>query len=269
MSLASGRRGSDLVLRLLEGAIAMDRTVPIAHLDTQAPPAVPSRARLVAVILARSVAFSAAFCALIFLPAGTWHFWQAWAFAAFYVLPIVGLLLLLAIIDPQTAQRRLEGREREPTQRRVILGWIPLFLLALTAPGFDHRFGWTRNILAPVPAWVCLAADFLALAGVLFIAWTIFVNRFAARTIRVEESQQVISSGPYRFLRHPMYSGLIVTQLAMPVGMASLVTLPLFVLLIPFYVVRLLNEEKILCRDLPGYAEYCRHTRYRLIPFVW
>lgn len=233
------------------------------------PTAVPSRARLLANVLIRSVLFSGLLAALLFVPAGTWHFWQAWSFAAFYVLPIVGLLLWLVIVDPQTAQRRLEGREREPAQRWVILTWIPLFLLALTAPGFDRRFSWTRTALAPVPAWICLAGDFLALAGVLFIAWTIFVNRFAARTIRVEEGQRVISSGPYRFLRHPMYAGLILTQLAMPVALGSVVTLPLFVLLIPFYVVRLLNEEKVLLRDLPGYAEFCQHTRYRLVPFIW
>lgn len=232
-------------------------------------PAVPSRARLLANVLIRSVLFSAFLAALLFLPAGTWRFWQAWAFAAFYVSPIVGLLLWLVIVDPQTAQRRMEGREQEATQRWVILTWIPLFLLALAAPGFDFRFGWTRSTFGPVPAWLCLAADLLAFAGVLFIAWTIFVNRFAARTIRVEEGQRVISSGPYQFLRHPMYSGFIVTQLAMPVALGSVVALPLFALLSLFYVVRLLNEEKVLARDLPGYADYCRRTRYRLIPFIW
>ncbi len=232
-------------------------------------PAVPSRARLLANVLVRAVLFSGALGALLFIPAGTWRFWQAWAFEAFYVSPIVLLLLWLVIVDPQTAQRRLEGREREPTQRKVILIFIPLLLLAVVSPGFDYRFGWTRSIFGQVPAWLCLAADLLALAGVLFIALTILVNRFAARTIRVEEGQQVISTGPYGVIRHPMYAGFILTQLSMPVAMASLVTLPLFLLLIVVYIVRLLNEEKVLARDLPGYIEYCRRTRWRLVPFVW
>lgn len=207
--------------------------------------------------------------ALFFIPAGTWHFWQAWTFAAFYVLPIVGFMLWLAVFDPRTLQRRLEGRESEPTQRIVILFYAPLFLLAVAAPGFDFRFGWTRSLFGPVPPWLSLAADFLTLASILFIAWTIAVNRFAARTIRVEEGQSVISTGPYGVIRHPMYAGFTLFQLAMPIALASLITLPLFLLLIAIFVVRLLNEEKVLARDLPGYAEYCRRTRWRLIPLVW
>ncbi len=244
-----------------QGAIALDPAAPA--------PAIPSRARLAASVLLRGVAFSALFAALAFLPAGTWRFWQAWVFGAFYVLPIIGLLLLLVIVDPETAQRRLAGGERDPTQRKIIRSsWLP-FLLVTTAPGFDYRFHWTREGLVPVPAWASIAADFLALAGVLLIAWTISVNRHAARTIRVEEGQQVISSGPYRLVRHPMYAGLILAQLAMPIAMGSIVTLPLFVLLIPFYLVRLLHEEKVLSRDLPGYTDYCQRTRYRLVPFLW
>jgi protein-S-isoprenylcysteine O-methyltransferase Ste14 len=232
-------------------------------------PRVPSRARLLTNVLLRVVVLCPVFGALLFIPAGTLHFWQAWTFAAFYLLPVVGLMLWLVAVDPETLQRRLEGREREPAQRLVILFFVPLFLLAISAPGFDFRFGWTRSVFGPVPAWVSLAADFLTLAGILFIAWTISVNRFAARTIRVEEGQQVISTGPYGVVRHPMYAGFSLFQLAMPVALASLVTLPLFLLLIAIFVVRLLDEEKVLSRDLPGYAEYCRRTRWRLIPYVW
>lgn len=247
----------------------MDQTVPRGHPNTEAPHTIPSRTRLAAVVLARTVVFSAAFCALVFLPAGTWHFWQAWIFAAFYMLPIVGFMLWLVVVDPRTLERRLEGREREATQRKAILFFIPLFLIAVASPGFDYRFGWTRNSFGPVPLWICLAADLLALAGILIAFSTIVVNRYAARTIRVEEGQRLISSGPYRLVRHPMYTGLILSQLAMPVGMGSLVTLPLFALLGIFYVVRLLNEEKVLSLNLPGYSEFCRRTRWRLVPLVW
>ncbi|MFZ0392935.1 MAG: methyltransferase [Terracidiphilus sp.] len=244
----------------------MDPAVTTPGLEERA---LASRARLLANVLMRAVVFSGFLGALFFIPAGTWRFWQAWAFGAFYVLPVIGFMLWLVVVDPRTLERRLKGREREPTQRKVILALIPLLLLAAMAPGFDYRFGWTRSLLGPVPAWLSLAADFLSLAGILLVFWTIAVNRFAARTIRVEEGQSVISSGPYRLIRHPMYAGFSLSQIAMPVGMASLATLPLFLLLIVVYVVRLLNEEKVLSRELPGYAEYCHRTRWRLIPFVW
>lgn len=245
----------------------MNPTPTIPGPETTA--AAPSRVRLTAIVLARSIVFSALLGLLLFLPAGTWRFWQAWAFGAFYIVPIFLFLLLLVIVDPRAARRRLQEGEPTPTQRKIVRYLAPCFILALMAPGFVFRYGWTRRYLAPVPAWLCLAADFLALAGLLFALWTVWVNRYAARTIRVEEAQPVISSGPYRFVRHPMYFGLILSQVAMPVGMASLVTIPLFLFLIVFYVMRLLDEEKVLVRDLPGYTEYCRRTRWRLAPFLW
>lgn len=228
-----------------------------------------SRARLLAVILVRTIAFSAGLGVLLFVPAGTWHWWQAWVLAGFYILPTVGFMLWLLAADPQALRRRLEGREPSATQRRVIRLLTPVFILALVAPGFDYRFGWTRHLVAPLPAWQCIGADFVALAGILLAFWSIVVNRYAARTVRVEGGQPVISTGPYRFVRHPMYAGLIVSQVAMPVAMGSLVTLPLFLLLITFYAIRLLDEESLLGRELAGYTEYCRQTRWRLIPYVW
>ena len=215
--------------------------------------------------------FSGALGALLFLPAGTWRFWQAWAFGAFYVSASHRLLCSgCSAVDPHVrSSGALKAASAEPAQRKVILTLIPLLLMAAMAPGFDHRFGWTRRLFGPVPAWLSLAADFLSLAGILLVFWTIAVNRFAARTIRVEEGQQVISSGPYRLIRHPMYAGFSLSQIAMLVGMAPHSDLPLYLLLIAVYIVRLLNEEKVLARDLPGYTEYCRRTRWRLVPFVW
>jgi len=244
-------------------------SLPAPALKVHSAPPIPSRARLVAVVLARSIVFSAVLCALTFLPAGTWRFWQAWVFAAFYVSPIVLFLFLLVIVDPRTLERRLESKEQEPAQRKLVRYLTPLFLLAVLAPGFDYRLGWTRGMLAPVPAWLSVAADIVALGGVLLGLCTVWVNRYAARTVRVEESQRVISSGPYGVIRHPMYAGITLALLATPLALGSLMALPLFALLVPFFLVRLLNEEKVLMRDLPGYAEYCQHTRRRLVPWIW
>jgi protein-S-isoprenylcysteine O-methyltransferase Ste14 len=237
--------------------------------DVDGHAATPSRVRLAAIVCARSVLFVGILGVLLFLPAGTWRFWQGWVFAAFYMTTIIAFLFLLVIVDPQTVARRLESNEREPTQRKVARYLTPIFLLAMIGPGLDHRFGWTRRVFGPVPEWVSLTADFVALAGVLLGLWTVWVNRYAARTIRVEESQTVINSGPYGLIRHPMYAGIILAQLAIPLTLGSIVTVPLFALLIPFFIVRLLNEEKVLARDLPGYPEYCRSTRSRLIPWIW
>ena len=133
----------------------------------------------------------------------------------------------------------------------------------------DYRFGWSRTALRPVPVWLTLLADALVLGGVLLIVWVMRVNSFAARTIQVEAGQPVVSSGPYSLVRHPMYLGAVMTSLANPLALASWIALPVSALLIPVLVLRLLNEEGFLRRELPGYSEYCLHTRFRLVPLLW
>ena len=114
-----------------------------------------------------------------------------------------------------------------------------------------------------------MLAQVLILGGLLLVFWVLKVNSFASRTIRVEAGQSVISSGPYSMVRHPMYSGSVVMWLSIPLALGSYVAWPAFALLIPLYVFRLLNEEKVLRQELSGYPEYCLRTRYRLVPFVW
>jgi protein-S-isoprenylcysteine O-methyltransferase Ste14 len=114
-----------------------------------------------------------------------------------------------------------------------------------------------------------LLCQALILGGLLLVVWVMKVNSFASRTIQVEAGQRVISTGPYRMVRHPLYSGSLVMWLATPLALGSYIAWPAFALLIPFYVFRLLNEEKVLRQELPGYPEYCLRTRFRLVPFVW
>jgi protein-S-isoprenylcysteine O-methyltransferase Ste14 len=109
----------------------------------------------------------------------------------------------------------------------------------------------------------------LVAGGFLFIFWVMKANSYAGRTIRVDEGQRVISTGPYAWVRHPMYLGIIVMLAPAPLALGSWVALPVFVLMIPIFAVRLLNEEEMLRAELPGYAEYCLKTRYHLIPLVW
>jgi len=140
---------------------------------------------------------------------------------------------------------------------------------SLCLSGLDYRFGWSREILGSVPLWLTILSLTMVLGFWLLIIWVISVNRFAASVIRVEFEQVVISTGPYRVVRHPMYSAAIVLFLFVPLVLGSYVAVAAFAFLIPLLVLRLLNEEKVLRRKLPGYAEYCLRTRFRLIPFVW
>jgi protein-S-isoprenylcysteine O-methyltransferase Ste14 len=171
--------------------------------------------------------------------------------------------------DPQLLARRMLTKEKVGAQKVVMLLWkllsVPAYLLA----GFDHRFGWSRQFLVPVPGWLTGLALLLLPAGYLLFFWVMKINRFAASIIQVESGQTVTDTGPYRHVRHPMYSGFLLLWLAAPLALDSFVAVPVFALALPLLVLRLLNEEKFLRRELPGYAEYCRRTPCRLIPFVW
>ncbi|HUB53455.1 MAG TPA: isoprenylcysteine carboxylmethyltransferase family protein [Terracidiphilus sp.] len=220
-------------------------------------------------IAARVVIILPSILGLLLLTAGKWRFWQAWAWVCSSILPAAVMFVILARYAPDVMERRLQSKEEVAVQRNLIRFLMPAFFIAFCMPGLDHRFGWSQRLLGAVPAWLSIVADGVVLAGVLFAFWVIVVNRFASRTIRVEAGQTVISTGPYRWVRHPMYSGSILIWIATPLALGSYVALPAFVALIPFYVVRLLNEEKVMTVELAGYTEYCVRTRYRLVPFVW
>jgi protein-S-isoprenylcysteine O-methyltransferase Ste14 len=207
--------------------------------------------------------------ALLFLPAGTLNFWEAWVFLGMVFLPMFIFCAYFYEHDPVMVERRLQRRENVKEQKLIMKMTNLTFVAAFLIPGLDHRFGWTRNVAGVIPLWLRIVAQALVLAGYLFTFWVIDVNRFASRTIRVEPGQKVISAGPYRWVRHPMYFGALVMWLAVAPALGSYVALPFFALLVPVIVYRLLNEEKLLRQELPGYDAYCRKTRFRLVPYVW
>ncbi len=217
----------------------------------------------------RIVVVLTALMAIIFLSAGTWNYWQGWAFLCVFIPPPTLLFLYFMRFDRGLIERRMRGRETVPEQKRLILVIGLLFFGAFLLPGFDHRFGWSRRLVGDVPVWVTVVAMALTAAGFMLIFWVMRVNSFAGRTIQVDEGQKVISTGPYAWVRHPMYLGCVVFATAVPLALGSWVALPVFALQIPFYMLRLLNEEKVLRTELPGYTDYCRKMRYHLIPFVW
>jgi protein-S-isoprenylcysteine O-methyltransferase Ste14 len=155
--------------------------------------------------------------------------------------------------------------EEKISEQKTIIRWARLVVFAsLLLPGLDYRFGWSR-----VPLWLAILSQLFVFAGYLSTLWVMKENSFASRTVQVEEGQRVISTGPYRLVRHPMYFGAVLMLLFMSPALGSWWALPGFLLVIPLIVLRLLNEEKMLCRDLPGYSDYCLRTRSRLLPLLW
>jgi protein-S-isoprenylcysteine O-methyltransferase Ste14 len=204
--------------------------------------------------------------ALIFGPAGALY-WQGWAYMLVFVATSAAFTVYLAVCDPELLRRRMQAgpaQEKEPAQRIIMLFALVGFVLLVVVPGLDHRFGWSH-----APWWIALAGDGLVALGFAAFYRVVRVNSFAAGTIRVEEGQQVVSTGPYAWVRHPMYAGALVLLFGTPPALGSwwgLLVVPFFV---PVLVLRILNEEAVLARDLQGYTAYQRKVRYRLIPFVW
>ena len=207
--------------------------------------------------------------AILFVPAGTLNYWQGWIYLIILFIPSLCAYAYFWKHDPELIERRMQNKEQIREQKLLIRLSGPLFIAVFLLPGFDRRFGWSRDLLGNLPLWLTIVFEAMVLASILFVAWVMNVNRYAARTIRVEAEQKVICTGPYRFVRHPLYAGSALLWLSTPLALGSWITWPFFVLLVPFYVIRLLNEEKVLHEELPGYSEYCLRTRFRMIPLVW
>jgi len=206
---------------------------------------------------------------MLFLPAGTWKYWQGWIFLGLLMIPMVAASIYFSERDPQLVERRLQSKEKVGEQKLIMKFAKLIFLAAFLIPGFDFRFGWSRRTFGGVPVWLMILSGVIALAGYLLTYWVMGTNSYASRIIQVEKDQRVISIGPYRIVRHPMYLGGVISILFAPLALGSYWALPGFALVIPVIVLRLLNEEKILRQELPGYSEYCQSTRFRLIPLVW
>jgi protein-S-isoprenylcysteine O-methyltransferase Ste14 len=201
---------------------------------------------------------------LLFIPAGSLGFWQGWVYILTSFISALFAFAYFYKHDPELIERRLQMKEKVREQKCIITFVYIAWPMAFVLPGLDHRFGWSH-----FPSWVTVCSQAVIFGGYAMTFWVVKVNRFAARTIQVEPNQRVISSGPYRLVRHPMYLAICAMWLVTPLALGSYLTLPAFVLIIPLIILRLLNEEKVLRQVLPGYAEYCLNTRFRLVPFLW
>lgn len=202
--------------------------------------------------------------AVFFIPAGTLAYWEAWVYMAVLLVPGFLAIQNLRKTAPELLVRRMQMREREVTQSRLVAASSLLFLLIFILPGLDHRFGWSS-----VPPLVVLAADAVVVLGFALV-WRVFrENQYASRVVQVEGGQRVITTGPYASVRHPMYTGVALMILATPVALGSYWALLPALTIVPILMVRIRNEELVLDRDLIGYTEYRRRVKYRLVPGVW
>lgn len=207
------------------------------------------------------------FAALLFLPAGSLRFWQAWVYAFVFISSSTILGVYFSRHDPRLIERRMKAgpaAEKEQSQKLIISLLIGSFIVMLAVPGLDYRWHWSS-----VPVWLVIAGNAgVALSFVIFFV-VLKQNSYAASTVVVEADQPVVSTGVYGVIRHPMYAGALLLILVTPLALGSYWGLVTTLAALPALIWRLTDEERVLRRDLPGYADYCSQIRYRLIPGIW
>lgn len=202
--------------------------------------------------------------ALLFIPAGTFGYWQAWLFIGILFIPmfIVGIVLMNR--NPELLRKRLEAKEKENEQKSVVAMSSLLFVAMFVIAGLNHRFDWWI-----LPDWLVIAAAAIFLLGYAMYAEVMRENVWLSRTVEVQDNQQVVDTGLYGIVRHPMYSSTLVLFLTMPLVLASLWSFVIMLLYVPVVVKRIQNEEMVLKQELRGYKEYIQRVHYRLVPFIW
>jgi protein-S-isoprenylcysteine O-methyltransferase Ste14 len=201
---------------------------------------------------------------LLFLPAWTLNYWQAWTYLAVLMMSISAIVVYLIKNDPALLARRVDNTEKEQNQKFIHFFVNLMFAAASVISAFDHRLGWSA-----VPTYVVIAGDVLVALGMLIIFVVFRENTFTASTVQVTADQKVISTGLYGLVRHPMYVGGLVFLSGIPLALGSWWGLLTFVPLTLLVLWRLLDEERFLIKNLSGYGEYRSKVKYRLIPFVW
>jgi protein-S-isoprenylcysteine O-methyltransferase Ste14 len=202
--------------------------------------------------------------AMLFWPAGGFDYVNGWLFCGLLFVPMLILGVVLLIKSPDLLRKRLDSREKEKTQKGVIAWSGLLFFVGFVLAGLDHRFGWSS-----VPAWVVAAASVVLLISYALYAEVMRENAYLSRKIEIQEGQQVVDTGLYGIVRHPMYAVTLWLFLSIPLVLGSWYSLICFAFYPVAIVTRILNEECVLVAGLEGYAEYRKRVKYRLIPFIW
>lgn len=201
---------------------------------------------------------------LLFLPAGTFEYWNAWVLIAALFGPMLVLGTVLLIKSPELLAKRLASKEKESQQKTVVALSALMFLASFILAGLDFRYGWTS-----LPSWTLWAATGVLLLSYLMYAEVMRENAYLSRTIEVQDNQKVIDTGLYGIVRHPMYSATVFLFLSMPLILGSMMSFVVMLVYIPIINARIKNEEKVLSEGLPGYQEYKQKVRSKVIPFIW
>lgn len=202
--------------------------------------------------------------ALLFIPAGSFAYWQAWLFLGILFIPMFVAGLIMMAKNPELLRKRLNAKEEESEQKLVLALSGLMFITAFVVAGLNYRFGWL-----PLPVWVPIVGAVLFLLAYVLYAEVLRENTYLSRTIEVQEGQKVIDTGLYGIVRHPMYMSTLLLFLAMPVVLGSLISLAIMFLYIPIIALRMRNEEKVLEEGLEGYREYKTRVKHKVIPFIW
>ena len=201
---------------------------------------------------------------LLFVPAGTIQYWNAWLLIALLFIPMFIVGLILMIKNPALLKSRLDAKEKEGKQKQVVLLSGLMFIVGFIIAGFNYRF-----------LWIKMSNNVVAIATILFLlAYVLYAevlreNTYLSRTIKVEKNQKVIDTGLYGVVRHPMYAATILLFLTMPLILGSYQSFMIFLLYPIIIIQRIKNEEELLSKELKGYKQYQKKVKYRLIPFIW
>lgn len=201
---------------------------------------------------------------LIFLPAGTFDYWNAWLFMGILFIPMFFAGVVMMFKNPELLKKRLNSKERQAEQSLVIKLSGLMFILGFVIAGFNFRFEWIM-----MPGWVSWAAAAVFFVSYLLYAEVLRENTYLSRTVEVWQGQKVIDTGLYGIVRHPMYSATIILFLSMPMVLGSLLSFVVFLAYPVIIAKRIKNEEDVLEKGLDGYAEYKKKVKYKIIPFVW
>lgn len=201
---------------------------------------------------------------LLFIPAGSFEYWNAWLFMGILFIPMFIAGAILMIKNPKLLQKRLNTKENEKEQKKVVLFSGLMFISGFIVAGLNYRFGWME--LSNV---VVIISSILFIIAYILYAEVLRENTYLARTIEVQENQKVVDTGLYGIIRHPMYAITILLFLTIPLVLGSLIS---FIIFIPYLIIiakRIKNEEEVLEKNLNGYIEYKKKVKYKLIPFIW
>jgi protein-S-isoprenylcysteine O-methyltransferase Ste14 len=201
---------------------------------------------------------------ILFLPAGSLGYWQAWLFMGILFIPFLFAGSYLVRHDPELLERRMRFKEKELQEKKIIKISQLLFFIGFLIPGFDYRFGWSN-----VPIWLVLISDIIILSGYILVFFVFKANSYTSRIVEVEKNQKLITTGPYAVIRHPMYLGVMAMFLFIPLALGSYLALIFFVPELFLIIFRIFDEERVLSKGLKGYKEYMQKTRYRLVPGIW